>query len=307
MNTPAFVGSTRGRPRNAYAASETRWRTGATNKLQLAFDDIAEASVRIEQLVKFLRVPVLRSVLEAILIFDHGWHPGDVTEALKNSNGLTKRPLLRGGRRKPADLYTWLDEPTRSELSYLERTYQLRESFLTKEVLKCAGEGHARSTILHSGRFSQVTTKERLGEVIDCSGKNKLDLVATDKITGLSYGISVKNHRPWLFEGSKAIKDVFTKATAHQRMPWLIVPFATDEARQRCHRDGIRLTVWGRRIVPAETTSGAHMRGIIESLRSVIGPIPFEYAYSRFDKTLEQSALARLDVESLVARKLLVA
>jgi hypothetical protein len=53
------------------------------------------------------------------------------------------------------------------------------------------------------------------------------------------------------------------------------------------------LTVLGRQIVPAEDSEKHVMRNVIDDLRAVIGSLPFEFLYKRFDRTLSQSQLAR--------------
>jgi len=186
-------------------------------------------------------------------------------------------------------LYCMGRAPLPTELRQLEKLYERRTELLTNDLLRRAGEKHARDLLIASKRYTDITQKNMLGAIV-IAKKHALDLRATDNQSGVRYGISVKNERQWLYAGeglekkghaNKAIKDVYTKAHAHGLRPWLIVPFASENARRRCHDDGIKLTVLGYRALPIETPNGKKMKTAIRDLRAVIGPEPFEYVGSR--------------------------
>lgn len=256
-----------------------------------------------------LGAPVLRRVIEAILVFDHGWKPANVTAALKaaQQENLVLTTLPFPGQDQDAEVYTFRKRPTLAEMDYLRDKYTLREETLTKHVLGAAFEHYVRSIIIASKCFEGVTAlkthrgKKKLGYVVDAEGMNALDLTATDAASGICYGISVKNLREWLHAQHCAIDDVIAKCRDRKLEPWLFVPFAAEEAMERCRDEGISLTILGRQIVPAELR-GKHMRRIIGSLRGVIGPQPFDYNYLRFSQTLKNSPMAQRDVAQLSFR-----
>lgn len=62
------------------------------------------------------------------------------------------------------------------------------------------------------------------------------------------------------------------------------MPFATTDARSRCESDCIRLTELGAQILPAEDAHNRPMRKVIEELRPVLGPQPFEYFGARMPR-----------------------
>jgi hypothetical protein len=259
------------------------------------------------------QIPVLRRVVEAILVFDHGFEPEAVTRALDR---LVSEEYL-GGRHIIRTLlpigsldnhvYSFNRKPTQVELDYLVAWCGERDRALTKETLRDAGEQYFRAVLLASGNYTDVTQKLRLGKVTDIDEQLTLDILATDKRSGTKYGISVKNQREWLYPDSRAIRDCYNRAIANELMPWLVVPFATKEAIDRCARDKIRLHVLHRQIVPAivpaedkaKNKKGRLLRKIIEDLRVVIGSQPFGYSYARFDRTLRESPAAVQDVKSV--------
>jgi hypothetical protein len=305
-----------GRPRSPYGGSDPRWQPGGTTGWLAPAPDLElfverkvtrpDARWFASVLLHRLGVPVLRRVLETMLVFDHGFEPRDVTNSLRKLSGhrYDEYTVIGETHRFSGEdnhVYCMGRAPRPAELRQLEILYERRSRLLTSDLLRRAGEKHARDLLIASERFSGITQMRRLGTVI-VKGKpsqlsdnetprtHSLDVCATDEKSGLRYGISVKNERQWLYAGdgharqghpNKAIKDIFTKAHAHGLRPWLIVPFASENARRRCRDDGIRLTVLGYRVLPIETPHGAKMRAAIRDLRAVIGPEPFEYMGSR--------------------------
>jgi len=238
-----------------------------------------------------LQVPVLRRVVEAILVFDHGFTPEAVTTALDNlrtfeflgGNHIIVSEFESGS--ETCDLYSYKRGPTKAELKFLHAAYAERRRVLSNSLLKTAGERYVRAAILKSGNYQGVTRVSRLGKITDGSGKNALDMLATLKTSRVTFGISVKNQHAWLFPGDKSIKDVYAKAAAHGVKPWLVVPFATKDAQLRCQHDGIKLSELHRQVVPAEDRYGRPMELTIRNLRSVIGPQPFRYLYARASRS----------------------
>jgi|GEM_PF-4499052 len=306
-----------GRPANPYTSDNRDWQPLGT---QFWFDNetdleprpnVPGADPRIEirwyayGLIMLLEVPVLRRVIESILVFDHGFKPDAVTAALK---GLMKREYLGGKhitmtRLKYASevnhVYCYGRRPTKAELGFLKAAYRLRHSVLGINVLKNAGERYVRTLMMRSGRYAHITQAKKLGRVTDVNGRNSLDIRVTARRSRISFGLSVKNQNAWIYPNDRAIKDVYKRAKAQGVKPWLVVPFATDAAIMRCLHDGIRLTVLGRQIVPAEDKWGRPMRVVIKGIRSVLGPQPFEYLYARGSRTFEESGAARQDVEKM--------
>jgi hypothetical protein len=144
-----------------------------------------------------------------------------------------------------------------------------------------------------------VTQRQRLGMIVDEKRKNAADVMVTDRVTGERYMVSVKNQKEFLFPGNRAIKDCYTKAKGHRARPWLFIPFAVPKAMRRCKGDRIRLTVLGRQISPAEDPKKQYMWWVIEQLRPLLGPQPFELLYARFDRTLKNSEAAKHDLQML--------
>lgn len=309
-----------GRPRNPYGGSDPRWQPGGTIGWLAPAPDLEllverkvtrpDARWFASVLLHRLGVPVLRRVLEAMLVFDHGFEPRDVTSSLRRLSGhrYDQYTVIDQTHRFSGEdnhLYCMGRTPLPTELRQLDVLYEKRTQLLTNDLLRRAGEKHARELLIASKRFNGITQIHKLGGVtvkgsISAVGNNatstthSLDLCATAKQSGVRYGISVKNERQWLYAGdgranqghpNKAIKDVYTKAHAHGLRPWLIIPFASENARRRCHDDGIKLTVLGYRVLPIETPHGTKMRNAIRDLRAVIGPEPFEYMGNRLAPT----------------------
>ena len=307
-----------GRPRNPYVASCGHWNPGATRHWFSDGSDLAPApspaSSNLEDLrwhtaglINFFEFPVLRRVIESTLVFDHGFRPNAVSDALAGLISaeyipgwrfhVTRLPL--GAHGKPDNVYSCNRLPFASEIDYLRAAYQERTSALNVSTLCNAGESYFRSILIESGRFKRITPFKRLGAVEGSRSGKTLDVAATDTQSGIRYGISIKNQREWLYPGAPEIDDVKSRADFHGFEPWLVVPFAVDEAKKRCKRDGIRLTVLGRQIVPASDPKGRPMKRLIERLRCVVGPQPFDFNYSRFRDTLMESPATQRDVEAL--------
>lgn len=305
-----------------YSGRDSRWQPGDSRSFWDGVADLASAPVQpgrfavknpqwwVWGLLMHYKVPVLRRVLETAAVFDLGLDPVDVTNALRLLRGhsaymqdkrcsIVHTSVRLWREAKPSDIYTFNRSATNTEIDELRELYRERERTLSKQVLKDAGERYVRGMLKASGRFASVTAENRLGEVRDQLDRNALDLVARDKGTGTRYGISVKNLREWLRPDDKSINDVRKKAAAHGVHPWLVVPFAMDDTVARCRASGIRLTLLRRQIIPAEDSSKRHMRDVVGDLRAVIGSQPFEFLNARFDRTLEQSAEARRDIEAL--------
>jgi hypothetical protein len=226
-----------------------------------------------------------------MLVFNYGFEPSNVTWALASlrrraytGDHIIVQEFNACGRTN--HLYCYERAPTDRELAELQALYRRRTELLTKQLLKDAGERHVRDLLIATDRFRSITQKLRLGTLSARDDrKHALDVIATEITTGTKYGISVKNQREWLSRGNHAIKDVYTKAKAHNVSPWLIIPHATSEAVDRCRSDGIRLSVLGYQVLPVETPDGKKMRLAIAALRPVIGPEPFLLTASRLDKT----------------------
>jgi hypothetical protein len=185
--------------------------------------------------------------------------------------------------------------PDRAFVTRLEETYARMRSAISNELTKRAGEQYVRSILAHSGRFEGITQRERLGHVANGRALT-LDLAATDRQTGIRFGISVKNQSGFLRQDAPAIRDCFTRARLHDTRPWLFVPFATPEALIRCQRDGVKLTILGRQLLPAETDDRQVLRWIIPSFRpDIIGNQPIDFVYQRFTKTRNASLLVQRD------------
>lgn len=139
---------------------------------------------------------------------------------------------------------------------------------------------------LHStGNFTDLTAEDDLGNV-RVAGKNAIDVMATERSTGIRYAISVKNMHEKMRPNKSDLNDVVQKAIAHGAQPWLVVPFAFEETIRRCETQAvpIRLTQLRAQVVPAK--HGRHYTAsTIRSLRSVIGPLPYRYLIGRRDRT----------------------
>jgi len=237
-------------------------------------------------------LPMPRRVIESILVHDHGFYPVAVTAALQslgtgspqyNASGrIVMRELNVPGQAKPSHVYTWNREPTNGEIKALLGLIKRRNSFLTKERLRDAGEEYVRGWLLKEGGFVNITIADELGEV--GPKPYTLDLAATDRVTAVPYGISVKNERAWLKANSKNIDDVIRRAARNQMKPWLFMPFALDTAIQQCRESGVRLTTLGKQIVPV-SVPGRMMALEIESLRAVLGVEEYGFVHARAERS----------------------
>lgn len=245
-------------------------------------------------------VPVLRRVLESILVFDYGFDPAAVTNAL---NSLRSEEYIKGariyrtrarfgGEPDPNHVYSYKRRPTLAEMQALRSLYRERERVLDRQIGK-PGERYVRAILKQSGCFVDVTQVANVGNVYDSNGQNRLDLKATAKASGVKFGISVKNMREWLRPDDKALKDVVKKASAHGVTPWLVVSYASQKVVDRCRGSGIKLTILRRQIVPAEDTSERLMRDVVRRLRPVIGVMPFVFLYAQTSRTISDSEVGQ--------------
>jgi len=261
-----------------------------------------DQSRRVFCLIRDLGAPVLRTHIAAVLEFQERIHPLIVTKGvrdIKAASGdggeITHSILGRSNR----DLFCYDRLPTAQELEHLTALCNSKDGRVNNWSVRSAGEQYFRSALLRSGRLDKVTRPGRLGYVRDLNGENALDIVARDKETGITYGISVKNTREWLFGKKNPIADCYVKATAHGLVPWLVVPFATPEGIRSCKSRNVRLTVLGRQIMPAESADKRSMKRVITELYTILGPTPFEFLYKHNSITFERSEMASIDVETV--------
>lgn len=236
------------------------------------------------ELLAFVRIPIPRRTIEAVLVFDHDFDSVQVTAALARIRKspvpeiwFDSMPIYNNVNR--TDVYC-IERPQDSHLVLLRSMLDSARTLLNNAELRVAGEQHVRRWLRANG-FTNVTQEWHLGEVKLPSGKHKLDLIATEQASKIKFGISVKNQNARLTRGKSAVDDVFTKAKEHGLQPMLFVPFAHRRTIERCKDDGIRLAVMGAQIVPAENLAKQPMRSVINRLRPVIGPQPFEFLLKR--------------------------
>jgi hypothetical protein len=250
-------------------------------------------------LIMQFEVPVLRRVLESILVFDYGFDPVAVTNALaslRSEQYIKDTRIYRtrakfSGEPEPNHVYSYNRRPTVEEMHALRSLYREREDVLDR-LLGKPGEHYVRAILKHSDCFADVTQKSKVGDVYDSNHKNRLDLKATGKVSGATFGISVKNMREWLRPDDKALDDVVKRAHAHNALPWLVTSYASGRTIARCAYGGIYLTVLGRQIVNAEDQYARLMRDVIYRLRPVIGVLPFEFCYAQTSRTIKHSETA---------------
>jgi hypothetical protein len=273
--------------------------SGVVNKLVLSKAAKRSAPKAILELLTFVGLPIPRRAIESVLVFDHHFGLHRVRNALDRMHKA--RPYEVWFETKPVyeGLYEThifaIAEPTMKHRKLLRAMLDASRDMLTFDELGSAGEKYARRWLIANG-FVAVTKTERLGKVTLSSRmrtlarkrhrrlklpEHSLDVLATEKATGLQYAISVKNHRAWMTRGRSAIPDIITKAKAHKRLPMLFVPFPDAAAIERCQDDGVRLEIIGAQIVPAEDRNKRPMEKIINDLRPVIGPQPYEFLLKR--------------------------
>jgi hypothetical protein len=166
------------------------------------------------------------------------------------------------------------------------------DACIPNDARRRAGEQYVRALFVASGDYRDVSQTQRLGALRDNGGKNAADLFVTDS-AGRRFAVSVKNQREFLFPGKGAISDCFVKAKAHDAEPWLFAAFAVPEVLDACRSRGVRLSVFGRQILPARDRKGQHTSWLVNRLFPILGPLPFETAYLRFSRTIERSEFTR--------------
>lgn len=298
-----------GRPTNPYAARIPMWLPGGT-KTWLGGPSQSyswygssikktKASAALA-LIREAGVPLTRRWIEACLVWDHHFDPIDVTRALDNLTGLgpmypgvtLSRLSLPGYQ--PIHLYTFERSPLPSEVGHLGALYEL-----LGKVFGANDPGTNRSIVGHAGEvfvarqlrqlgFTDVPKDNRLGTLALPGCSIAVDIQATDPHTGTKFAIEVKNRNETLHPGANSARwmnEAEALRTADYT-PWLIVPFATDAAREECKRRKIRLTALGTQVVPATISIGGKARDtrtVIDKLRPIIGPQPVHYLKTRND------------------------
>jgi len=302
-----------GRPRNPYLASNPIWQPKGTLEatqgaaLLSSLGEPGCATALTYTLLERIGVPVLRRVIEAILVFDYDLHPVAVTDALEALWREKKIIRLPFPFEHDNDLY-FIGERTDKELERYTRQiaalYTRRQAVLNGKRLGKVGEQFVRSVLNAHGDYAEITQEKKLGTLVlpkadraaDDSKPykpHKLDLKVTQrgkrKGREKRYGVSVKNESRWVTRGDKSITDVIIKAEAHEVLPWLIASFVTDEARDECKRKEVRIDSMGGQIVPRKfdpkvrdsLTGRESMRAEIESLWAVIGPQTYRFIPKR--------------------------
>jgi hypothetical protein len=238
-------------------------------------------------LLMYLDVPLHRRFVQNVLTFQGRYSPVLVSRMVAAVESMSildaKRRSLRVNGETNHLLYT--GAITKKEIACIYDLIEYRQQVMRPDVLGPVAERFVRSCLKFSKQYSEVTPEARLGNVRDRSKKNAVDIFATEKATGVRYAISVKNVFEWLYPGSPSIKDIWNKAKEHGAKPWIIVPFATAEARKRCvanARMPIRLSALGAQILPSRI-DGRSTRVLLRELAPVIGPQPFILHGARFD------------------------
>lgn len=283
-----------GRPENPYATGIAQWQPGATSDWFPAA--VIDRSTRANQakmrgrilhsrvldLLIRLGVPVVRRVIEAILVVDHGYNPQEVTNALAALVGTksgdnqiicTEVPFDR--QEFDSKVYTANRNPTAAEMGFLRQLCDDQRTTLTNKIIGDAGERYVRAWLKSTEQFTELTPVHDLGHVRTPEGDHAIDVAATDRVSGDRYAISVKNWRSWIKPDDPLLKDVVKKAAGHSRRPWLVSGFAFEETIIRCRESGIRLTLLGCQIVPATLPNGKRTVAAIKRLRPVVGPQPY--------------------------------
>jgi hypothetical protein len=192
-----------------------------------------------------------------------------------------------------------LGAPRPVALDSVAAAYSGMRIAVPNELYKRAGEEYVRALFVHNDDFEHISQRRNLGRALE-NGPLTHDLTVTDRRTGERFGVSVKNQNEFIFPGHRAIRDVARRAQEAQILPWLVVPFATEEAAARCERDGIRLTILGRQILPTESEGHQLMRNVIRRFQQhILGEQPFDFIYRRFSKTLRQSLAVERDLQQL--------
>jgi hypothetical protein len=270
---------------NPYAVRLSAFQPGATATWPREAADTlvlplrpGSAAWKVAVILHQLAVPVLRRVIEAILVQDHGLRVEAVTEALATvvNRGIAFRTEVRfmPKQRAPDHVYS-IAEVAPLFIDALRPFYRRREEVLSAGALGDAGESYVRGALLHTGRYRLVTQPRRLG-----GATRNLDVEATHEATGSVYGISVKNESEYLTGRSKHFKDLLNKVHGSNLRPMLIVTNATSRARKMAQHLGVRLVTIGAQVVPG-TYNGTRMATIVAALRPVLGPEPILYLPQR--------------------------
>jgi hypothetical protein len=243
-------------------------------------------------------VPLLRRVIQDILVFDHGFEPQIVTAAMTAFKTGTSPEVVHEEVQidgEVCDLYTSRRRAASNEIDALSALYRERNRALSSETLKIAGERYVRAAMIQTGRYERVTQESRLGRLVNSEGDHALDILATDRKTGTRVGVSVKNTGAWMFGGNPAFADVYTKAyTGHNVAPKIVASFISNDGSKRCERDGISHAMLGAQIVPAEIDKRP-TRYVIDDLRPVLGPRPYRFVPERAGRAeFPADLLARL-------------
>jgi hypothetical protein len=232
-------------------------------------------------LLAWTGVPTHRRFLESVLIHRSGFDPARFTKCISGLRllSMVHRHVLTVG--KETHYVYGLRLPLDTELQAIAKLIKLRQQ-IDANVLGNAGERFVRAALVQSGRFHDITQEERLGQLLDPGGKGSLDIYAS---TGNhQFAFSVKNESSWLFpKGSTNIDDVWKRAKAHKREPWLVQPFVHASAFNRCRQNRILLTQLGAQILPARINR-RDTRALLSELTPIIGPMPFRIITKRIDR-----------------------
>ena len=236
-------------------------------------------------------VPLVRTLIEATLNFDHHAPPRVVTDALNRICARKDvRPELRVYRTKlpiedqskMTDVYSIGRLPTPSELETLDRLSRQRQKDFDRQKASRA-EFYVWELLYRTGRFD-LNDKSKCGNVTAISDgkKHRLDVLAIDTATKARFGISVKNIRERIHPGKNGklhpfINDALAKAKAHGAYPVLVAAHLTPEAEDACRSNGVIPHSLHRQLLPQELPDGRLMSKVVRDLEVVLGPQRFEY------------------------------
>lgn len=273
------------------------WFDGGCDSLEVRYAKFARRGSLANKVLVVLQrfgVPVLRRVIEAVLVHNHGHRPESVTDALETVREVVWwKSLWLAGRDKPADDVYALHEPTSSSIAHLSTMYLKREEILSPHLLGNAGERYVRGAIHKTGQYNRLTQIGRLG-----GATNGLDVVATHRETGTPFAVEVKNKSEHLHGGSHYFGELLRKVKDTDLSPMLVTTYATATGINHARNLGIRLVTTGGLIVPAEhddldTGKSRPMGVVLRDLRPVIGPEPILYLPKRAGRAFYPDDLLR--------------
>lgn len=216
-----------------------------------------------------------RAYIESFLMAEIYASPVETTKCLGTlvKEGRIVRTLV--GTTNHHDAHVFSRAPIGSAMeSWFSERINYKIKIFAPSPMRFIGENYTRCLLIRSGLFRSIPKAQRLGSIPVKDSKEPADITASYKDPAMGHYplmLEAKNQREWFHRSSVVFLRLLKKALAADAVPVLSVAHLSDDGVDFCELIGIGTLIWTRQLAPRS------IQAEVESLRSIIGPIRFEY------------------------------